>query len=143
MLSGAESYVLCESHVTLDAHPTQDIDMAYPITWFEIRGDDTAKLRGFYGELFGWQFDAPPGQAEDYAQVSATQSGIGGGVGKAKEGAGWVTVYASVPDLQAAIAQAVRLGGKLLRPIVELSELSFAVVADPEGHAVGLMNRKA
>jgi predicted enzyme related to lactoylglutathione lyase len=35
------------------------------------------------------------------------------------------------------------LGGKLLRPIVELSELSFAVVADPEGHAVGLLNRKA
>jgi predicted enzyme related to lactoylglutathione lyase len=50
-------------------------------------------------------------------------------------------VYVQVPDLKAAIAHAERLGGKLLRPIMELPELSFAVIADPEGHAVGLMSK--
>jgi predicted enzyme related to lactoylglutathione lyase len=117
--------------------------MAHQITWFEIRGNDTAKLRGFYGELFGWKFETTPGDPQQYATVSAPQSGIGGGIGKASDGKGWTTVYASVPDLESAIAQARRLGGKLLHPIVELSELSFAIVSDPEGHPVGLLTPKA
>jgi len=76
----------------------------------------------------------------DYTEIS--ESGIGGGIGAAVDpaGAGWVTVYAQVPDLSAAIAHAERLGGKLVRPIMKLPDLSFALIADPEGHVVGLMS---
>jgi len=115
--------------------------MAHPISWFEIRGRDTARLRGFYGELFGWKAQLDPSGA--YAEISSLDAGIGGGIAPAVEPVadGWVTVYVLVPDLKAAIAHAERLGGKLLRPIMELPELSFAVIADPEGHAVGLMSK--
>lgn len=117
--------------------------MAYPITWFEVLGQDTAKLRGFYGELFGWKAEPLPDPSFDYSQISPAEAGIGGGIGKAQDaaGQGWVTVYVRVPDLKAAIAQAERLGGKLLREIVNLPDLSFAVIADPEGHAVGLITK--
>lgn len=117
--------------------------MAYPITWFEILGRDTAKLRGFYGELFGWRAEPNPDPSFDYSQISPADAGIGGGIGKAQDAQdqGWVTVYVRVPDLKAAISQAERLGGKLLRPIVDLPALSFAVIADPEGHAVGLITK--
>jgi len=117
--------------------------MAHPITWFEILGQDTAKLRGFYGELFGWKAVLPPGDTFGYAEISPDQAGIGGGIGKTQDaaGKGWVTVYVRVPDLQAAIAHAERLGGKLVRPIMNLPDLSFAVIADPEGHAVGLITK--
>ena len=117
--------------------------MAYPITWFEILGQDTAKLRGFYGELFGWKAEPTPDPSFDYAQISPAEAGIGGGIGKAQPAAaaGWVTVYVRVPDLKIAITHAERLGGKLLRPITNLPELSFAVIADPEGHPVGLITK--
>ena len=115
--------------------------MAHQVGWFEIRGTDTAKLRGFYGELFGWKAQLDP--SGGYAEISSLDAGIGGGIAPAvpSASAGWVTVYVRVPDLKAAIAHAERLGGKLLLPIMELPELSFAVIADPEGHAVGLMSK--
>jgi predicted enzyme related to lactoylglutathione lyase len=30
--------------------------MGRPVVHFEIIGNDPAKLRGYYGELFGWEF---------------------------------------------------------------------------------------
>ena len=31
--------------------------MGNPVVHFEITGSDPARLRDYYGELFGWQFD--------------------------------------------------------------------------------------
>ncbi|WP_336216276.1 VOC family protein [Nonomuraea sp. LPB2021202275-12-8] len=31
--------------------------MARPVVHFEIIGSDPARLRGYFGELFGWEFD--------------------------------------------------------------------------------------
>jgi predicted enzyme related to lactoylglutathione lyase len=33
--------------------------MGQPVVHFEIIGKDPAKLRGYFGELFGWEFDLP------------------------------------------------------------------------------------
>lgn len=117
--------------------------MGHPVTWVEIIGDDPAKLRGFYGELLGWKFERQEFGGKEYSLIDKQDAGIGGGIGKAEQpGKGWLTFYVSVPDLKAAIAHAERLGGKLVRPIVELPELSFAVVADPEGHRLGLLKKQ-
>ena len=32
--------------------------MGQPVVHFEIIGKDGDKLQGYYGELFGWTFDA-------------------------------------------------------------------------------------
>ena len=38
--------------------------MGQPVVHFEIIGTDPAKLRGYYGKLFGWEFDTSSPVAE-------------------------------------------------------------------------------
>jgi hypothetical protein len=39
--------------------------MGQPVVHFEIIGKDPARLRGYYGELFGWEFDTSGRRAQD------------------------------------------------------------------------------
>ncbi len=108
-----------------------------PVVWFEVIGQDADKLRSFYGELLGWQFDLE--NPMKYGMVAAGEGGIAGGVGQAQPGGrGWATFYTKVPDLEAAMAQATALGSSVLLEIQELPDTRVAVVTDPEGNAVGL-----
>ncbi len=120
--------------------------MAKQIVWFEVLGKDAKALRAFYSKMFDWQFsldESALGKETDYGNVDASQSGIGGGIGRAWPGeSGWTTIYVAVPDLDAAIEQAKTLGGTTLVPITELPNLTIAVVADPEGHPVGLIQQR-
>lgn len=66
--------------------------------------------------------------------------GIGGGIGQAPEGfPGHVTFYVAVPDVEAAMAQAERLGGtRLMGPDKVLEGLEIGMINEPEGHVIGL-----
>ena len=33
--------------------------MPQPVVHFEVIGKDPARLRKYFGELFGWEFDVP------------------------------------------------------------------------------------
>jgi hypothetical protein len=112
------------------------------VEWFEVLGQDPAKLRGFYGELFGWKLQPIGVPGMDYATSDKAETGIGGGVGKAQQGAGWATFYVSVDDPKAAVERALKLGGKVLMPVTELPMVTIAVIADPEGHPIGLAKDK-
>ncbi len=115
--------------------------MANKVEWFEVLGKDAAKLRGFYGELFQWTFELAPDPGMDYGMTKQADTGLGGGVGKAQDGKGWVTFYVQVADLESTIKRAEKMGGKLAMPITKLPDLSIAAIADPEGHVIGLMQR--
>ncbi|MEZ4236413.1 MAG: VOC family protein [Myxococcota bacterium] len=107
------------------------------VSWFEVMGQDTAALRGFYGELFGWKLQPLPEM--DYAVTPEGWAGVPGGVGKAPQGPGWTTFYVKVDDVPAAIGRAEAGGGKVLMPPHRLPDgVTIAVIADPEGHPVGL-----
>ena len=108
------------------------------VIWFEVLGKDAGKLRSFYGEMFNWSFDLAPSPDMDYGMTAKDDTGIGGGVGKSPNGAGWVTFYVGVKDVEAAIERAEKLGGKVLMPPTEIKDGLIAVVSDPEGHPVGL-----
>jgi uncharacterized protein len=119
-----------------------------PVVHFEIIGRDTAGLRRYYGALFGWEFalgDADPVSAPgEYGFVGTTVSpdgtggipgGIGGGVGYAPQ----VLFYVGVPDVEAALAEAERLGGtRVMGPAGTPGTLVVGWFADPEGHVVGV-----
>jgi predicted enzyme related to lactoylglutathione lyase len=81
------------------------------VDWFEVIGADAERTQRFYGDLFGWA--ATGSVAAGYRLVPAEEAGIGGGLGG---GAGqvWATLYAKVPDVEAALAKAERLGGSRL-----------------------------
>ncbi|WP_169580570.1 MULTISPECIES: VOC family protein [Microbacterium] len=111
--------------------------MTGPVVHWEIGAQDAARLRRFYSDLFGWRITGD----EEYGLVEREDGGIGGGIMQTSAGTpGYVTVYIGVDDLAAAIDRAIELGGTQIvepRPISGFG--SFAMIADPEGHTIGLM----
>jgi predicted enzyme related to lactoylglutathione lyase len=114
------------------------IDVANKIVHAEVVGKDGPALHRFYGELFDWtqNTDLPGG----YAMTDAAESNIVLGTGPAPDGsAGWVTFYVSVSDLDGTLARAETLGGRVVMPRFSPAPDTFlAMVADPEGHVIGL-----
>jgi uncharacterized protein len=114
--------------------------MGNPVAWFEVVGQDGAKLRGFYGSLFGWDISESDPDS-DYGLVAAADKGIAGGIGRSQDGGdGHVTFYVEVDDVAAYLAKAEELGGKTVAPPMDIEgwNLTIAFVADPEGHVIGL-----
>jgi predicted enzyme related to lactoylglutathione lyase len=54
-----------------------------------------------------------------------------------------VTFYVETTDVDASLAQAERLGGKVVMPKTALPDVTIGVFEDPEGHAIGLVEAKA
>jgi uncharacterized protein len=115
--------------------------MGQQVVHVEVVGKDAEKLRSYYGELFGWEFDQPMGPT-DYATIK-NPNGIGGGVGAGPEGyPGHVTFYVQVPDAEAALAKAESLGGKRMMGPDEVPGVGIVIglFSDPEGHVIGIMS---
>lgn len=65
--------------------------MSQPVVHFEVIGKDPARLRKYFGELFGWEFDVPSPVAREVSEpdrygfldlvTSEDGTGIRGGVG--------------------------------------------------------------
>jgi uncharacterized protein len=45
--------------------------MGRPVVHFEIIGKDPDKLRGYYGELFGWEFDTPSPVVREVSELES------------------------------------------------------------------------
>jgi predicted enzyme related to lactoylglutathione lyase len=121
--------------------------MGQPVVHFEVVGKDAEKLRSYYGELFGWEFDSVAEGPTDYATVQRDANltsdgiGIGGGIGAGPEGYdGHVTFYIEVPDVEASLAKAEELGGsRMMGPDKVVEGLEIGLFTDPEGHVIGLV----
>jgi predicted enzyme related to lactoylglutathione lyase len=121
--------------------------MGQPVVHFEVVGKDVSKLRDYYGELFGWEFDSVEGAPTNYstvareANVNSDGAGIGGGIGEAPEGYdGHVTFYVEVPDVGAALAKAEELGGsRMMGPESPAGGIEIGLFTDPEGRVIGLV----
>ncbi len=107
------------------------------IIHFEVRGVDQVALQKFYGQLFDWNLNNNfPG---GYAMTEAADTGLVIGVGAAPQGPGFVTGYVRVADINATLAKAAELGGSTIMPRFSPDGSAWlALVADPEGHVVGL-----
>jgi hypothetical protein len=106
-----------------------------PVTWFEVVGRDSNKLREFYGKIFGWEYDIPPGM--DYGMVKFPEGhAIGGGVGAGE--APHAIFYAEVADPQAALDKATKSGGTVTVPATDMGMVTLGMFTDPEGSLVGV-----
>jgi predicted enzyme related to lactoylglutathione lyase len=117
-----------------DGPPGSDQPKANPVTWFEIVGKDSSKLRGFYSAVFGWQYQIPPDM--DYGMVDNEGRGIGGGVGGGD--AAHAIFYAEVDDPQSFMSKVEASGGKVATPVMDGGMVTFGHFTDPEGNLVGL-----
>lgn len=114
--------------------------MADKLVHWEIVGPDADAMKEFYGELFGWDFQSPPGFG-DYHMTVADQTGLGGAVGKGNEEmSSYVTLYIEVPDITARLAAIEAAGGKTVMPRTEVGDMvTFGMFIDPAGNLIGLV----
>jgi len=109
---------------------------ANPVTWFEIVGKDSGKLRDFYAKIFGWQYNLPPDM--DYGMIGGDGRGIGGGVGGAGDGRPHAIWYAEVENPEAKMKEIVAAGGEEAMPVMNGGMVTFGLFTDPAGNLVGI-----
>jgi uncharacterized protein len=123
--------------------------MPQPVVHFEIVGRDPARLRTYFGELFGWEFDPPTTVAEEvsapdsygFLDLITTEDGTGirGGVGGGTGYESHALFYVGVPDVEAALRQAEELGGRrVVGPVTSPNGLVIGHFTDPEGTLIGV-----
>lgn len=123
--------------------------MAQPVVHFEIIGKDAARLRSYFGELFGWEFDtsspvaeavSEPGNYGFVDRITASDgSGIPGGVGGGAHYDSHALFYVGVADVEAALQKAESLGGKRrMGPERAPAGLVVGHFTDPEGNLIGV-----
>jgi predicted enzyme related to lactoylglutathione lyase len=109
------------------------------VVQFEITGKDSAALQRFYARLFDWEIHQTG--TPSYGRIRAAENSIPGAIGASWDGgAGLATVLVEVANLQETLVRAKELGGQVMsaRHEVPQAGVSFAYVADPEGHVIGL-----
>jgi hypothetical protein len=123
--------------------------MPQPVVHFEVIGKDPERLRSYYRELFGWEFQTPTPVAEEVSDSDgygfvdlikcAEGTGIRGGVGGGKRFSSHALFYVHVEDVEGALRQAESLGGsRVMGPARSPSGLLVGHFTDPEGTLIGL-----
>jgi predicted enzyme related to lactoylglutathione lyase len=121
--------------------------MGQPVVHFEIIGEDPARLRGYYSELFGWELQARDAVTEAvsrpgsywFMDASGNGGGINGGVGGGEGYERRVLFYVEVPDVEEALNRAEALGGiRRMGPEGVPGTLVVGQFTDPEGHLIGV-----
>jgi predicted enzyme related to lactoylglutathione lyase len=115
--------------------------MGNPVVHFEVVGRDAEALQSFYNDAFDWQMQVQPGPPPYAMAYPGGERGINGGVGAGPVGgAGHVTFYVEVADLEAALGKIEGLGGSTVMGPTEVpGGTRIAMFTDPEGHLVGLI----
>jgi uncharacterized protein len=113
-------------------------------SWVEVVSPDPRAARDFYGALFGWEVDEPPGDDQDgvyltgrlegdpIAGISGQQPGLAG------HPAFW-NVYLAADDVDASAARVEAAGGRIEAGPFEVMEHGRMVaIQDPTGARVSL-----
>ncbi len=117
--------------------------VGHAVVHFEVGAADDGPLAAFYGELFGWGLEGPPGGG--YTMIDTRGGdGINGGIGKSQTGQPWLAFYVETDDLQATLDKANSLGGRTVMPVTDFGGMvTIAMFSDPDDLLVGLVRAPA
>lgn len=117
--------------------------------WYELISDNPEQAKAFYDAVVGWDIDAesqPMPAGNTYRMIRRTDGGHAGGVlgmsQDMRENGGrpvWMG-YVCVPDVDAAVNAFTDAGGAVHMPALDLPVGRIAMVSDPWGAAIYLMN---
>lgn len=111
--------------------------MAGDLIHFEIRAADADRAHGFWSSLFGWKFNAQPGDVP-YTMTRAGGEGPTAGLYRSESTDRGLVPYFSVDDLDAATMRVVELGGEV-RGSGEVPDVGrYAHCVDTEGNPFSL-----
>ncbi|NHZ41628.1 VOC family protein [Massilia aquatica] len=114
----------------------------HPSRMFEIIARDQERALTFYGTVFGWTFVRG---SHDFAYVhfgsgsAASMGGIGQMDPAVPGEAPGCRFYLTVEHLETAIARALAAGGWRLMDPTQADGYRFAMITDPEGNEIGLL----
>ncbi len=105
--------------------------------WHELMTTDTDAAAAFYSKVVPWK--TQDSGMPSYTLWMAGKTQVGGLTGLPSDGAPggtpphWI-VYIATPDVDATVAQAERLGGKVLKGASDIPNMGrYAVLVDPQG----------
>ena len=93
---------------------------------------------GFFGSLFGWTYPTE-GAYPGYTFVeTGVPDALYTAISPLQGDGDLVTFFIGVEDMSATIAETLRLGGTVVQQPMSVPGVTFALIADPLGHIVGL-----
>jgi len=111
--------------------------MAHPVIHAEIRSADPDATREFFGELFGWSYSDGA-----YPGYTFVDTGVDGALPTAisplQGDDDAVLFFVGVQDVEETLAQAERLGGRIVQSAQSVPGVTFGVLADKQGHLIGV-----
>jgi predicted enzyme related to lactoylglutathione lyase len=114
-------------------------------SWVDLMTTDPDSSRGFYSELFGWEFDVGGAETGFYGLASLRGKQVAG-IGAMQEGMErpvWTT-YIETADVDATVQKVRDLGGEVLAGPMDVMEFGrMAVFADPTGAVTGLWQARS
>lgn len=131
----------------------QAFNLPGAMTWNELATRDSAAAREFYGEALGWNFEIFEGEGEPYWLIVLPNKKQGDPLSEDDYNGGFFTigdqsppempanwsVYFHSADVDADVAKATELGGKVIAPAMDTPAGRIAVVADPQGGVFNLI----
>lgn len=122
------------------------------VVWRDLLTTTPEETKAFYGELFGWTFEAPGinvgfGSGGSYLLIRSEGRLIGGLVDarsiEAEDNVSQWVSFLSVDDVDSAVAQAMAGGGEVITPSTELaSRGTVAVLRDPDGALFAIVHAR-
>lgn len=113
-------------------------DIRGRFVWHELMTTDTDAAAAFYSKVVPWK--TQDSGMPSYTLWMAGKTQVGGLTGLPADGAAdsgtpphWI-VYVATPDVDGTVAEAQRLGGKVLKGATDIPNMGrYAVLADPQG----------
>jgi len=126
--------------------------MANRVIHFEIQAEDIERAKGFYGDVFGWQFqDWPMPDGSSYvgvmtAEKDSKEPGINGGILKRpcpapalEQGTNAFTCSVQVEDYDSIEKKILAEGGKVALPKFAIPGMAWqGYYIDTEGNTFGI-----
>ena len=111
--------------------------MPHPIVHAEIRSTDPDATREFFADLLGWTYP-DPGAVPGYTFVDTGVPGaLYTAISPLQGDDDLVTFFVGVEDIDHTLAEAVRLGGRIVQGPVAVPGVRFGLFADPQDHVIG------
>ncbi len=124
-------------------HGAQVVNEHGALSWNELATPDVEAAKGFYGEVFGWGYEAQAMPEFEYTSCKVGENYNGGIMPMA--GPQWEGVppywgvYFGVDDADAMADKVAKAGGKVVVPPTDIMPGRFAVVQDPQGGTFTIM----
>lgn len=114
------------------------------IFWQDLTVEDAEQVRDFYSKVIGWTFEkVNQGEYDDYNMINPEDKEVVAGIchkrGELQDIPSQWLNYVMVENMENSVAQCLAHGGKIIDGPKNMGKAKFAVIQDPAGAYLALM----